>query len=101
MPKVKKTITVYKELTENDQVFEVDDFNVCMYFDTHHDDGKEYYLLQLQQFDGNDILQSNSLYILKESEDTCGQVWEKLHNRDVLCSLVRQKKYARIKGGSI
>lgn len=96
MPKVKKTITIYKELQEEDQCFEVEDFNVTLYFDIYHEKEKEFFMVQLFQFDGDIPKADNSLYIRKDNEETCGKAWTKLHHRETLKKLMKCKKYTQL-----
>lgn len=77
---VTKYVPQRKRLTEEDQVFEVGKYNIAFYFDTYNDHGLDYYLLKIEEFEGDTFIKSRTLYVLKETEDSYGEMWMGLHN---------------------
>ena len=82
------------KLKEEDQCFEVGDFNVTFYFDPYKGgDSNEYYMMQIQKFNGNSVIKENTLYVKKTEKETYPKMWEMLHDKSYLGFLLNKKKY--------
>ena len=77
---VTKYVPQRRKLREEDQIFEVGKYNIAFYFDTYKEGDREYYLLKIEQFEGDKFIKSRTLYILNEIENSYGEMWESLHN---------------------
>lgn len=69
-----------RKLREEDQVFEVGKYNVNFYFDPYKDGDRDFFLLKIEEFEGDTFVKSRTLYVLKETEDSYGEMWMGLHN---------------------
>ena len=83
---ITETIEIRRKLKEQDQMFYVGDYNVDFYFDEYldHASGKEFYLLIISEFNGDELVKKKSLYIHKEDEETYSRAWQNLHDEGML-----------------
>ena len=84
------------KLKEEDQCFEVGDYNVGFYWDPYLGKGKEYYGLKIEKFIGDTVIADKWLYVLKENQNTYPNAWEKLHDELVLSQLIRKAKNSKV-----
>ena len=88
---------VKQKFREEDQSFEVDDYNVSFYVNPYKgSDGNEYYLLQIHKFKGAFVDKTNELYVEKTEKETYPKMWEKLHIKSNLWTLVNMPRYLKI-----
>lgn len=97
MDNIYLTKTVRVKMKEEDQFFMVGDYDVNFYRDPYLDKGKEYYGLEIAQFEGNwQVGCRKWLYVPKESETTYSTTWEKLHNENRLAELMKLPRNSRV-----
>lgn len=89
-------ITKKVRLREEDQFFMYGDYNVTFYWDPYISNGKEYYGLRIDSFDGDTPVAENWLYVPKVKENTYSDTWEKLHDKLVLSQLIRKPRNSRV-----
>lgn len=100
---ITETITRCRKLREEDQLFMVDRYNVNFYYDEIHDGNRRYYLLIIAEFDGIEVISrpisEKKLYVRKENENTYGEFWQMLHNKDILNRLMNYQNNTVIRKG--
>lgn len=91
---MEKYITEYiprrRKLKEEDQCFFTGKYNITFYYDPYLDQttGKEYYLLLIDEFDGDSHIKKRSLYVENSREDDYAEMWNGLHRVNVVESLM-------------
>lgn len=89
---ITETITRRRKLREEDQFFMVGRFNVTFNMDETCGKKCRYYLVNIVEFDGIETtarpLDNRFLYIVKENENTYTDVWQMLHNADIVNRLM-------------
>jgi hypothetical protein len=70
----------------------VDKYNVNFYYDEIHDGDRRWYLLIIDEFDGIEAtarpVGKKTLYVRKENENTYGDMWQRLHDKDFIYKLI-------------
>lgn len=92
-----KRKTVLAVLTEEDQSFQIGPYNVNIYFDPYWSEGKWYYGCEIIEFNGSSPTKKKWLYIEKENTETLTNIWEKLHHKSVVKSLLNHPNYSKVK----
>lgn len=88
---------VKSKLTEEDQSFSVGKYEITLYMDAYLSNGKEFYLLDIHEFnEDDDVVDSKNLYVVRTERETYPKAWECLHNENYVASLMNRKWYERI-----
>lgn len=83
------TKMVKAKLKEEDQVFEVGNYNVYFDMGEVHDNGEIYHSLFISEFIGDREINRKRFYVRKYSEQSYPKNWEKLHDESWIRWLMR------------